>query len=147
MNNIFKLFFALELFLLFVVGLFIGLGDTLIWIFLTIIIGIFCIRYGLRRGAMHIIAGGFFLIIPGYISDFLGVLLVLNVPILQILTQLGLLNSLHHMGDSMGNNQSMFNQHFTHTHTRHETHTTTKHPRPDNQSDDIIDGDFTRKDD
>ena len=137
MNNIFKLFFTLELFLLFLVGLFIGLGDTLIWVFLTLIIGIFCIRYGLRRASTHLIAGGFLLVLPGYISDFLGVLVIFNVPILQILIQLNLLGSLHRMG--------MFKQHFTHTHTTDTFHK--KPRRPHTKDRDIIDGDFTRKDD
>ncbi len=143
MQNIFKIFFVVELALLFFIALGIGLGDTLIWIFLTIIVGALCVWWAIRRGAVHILLAGVFLILPGYISDIFGILLILNVPLLRIMYNLGIISAV----ENMASHNTAFTQHF-YRYREYETRRKHRQHSPHSMdNDDIIDGDFTRKDD
>ncbi len=140
-----KIFFVVELLLLFVIGLGIGLGGTLLWIFATVVIGVLSMRWALRQGAGHVFLGGIFLIFPGYITDGIGVLLVLNFPLLSVLYSLGIITSMQNMGGGMGMNNAAFGQYFSST--KYAYRPRSQQEPNDSPMDNIIDGDFTRKDD
>ncbi|MGB1360509.1 MAG: FxsA family protein [Alphaproteobacteria bacterium] len=85
------------------IGGYFGIGETIVEIILSIIIGSWIIRRSIASvGNIALIAsvgigsvisnvlGGILLVIPGFLSDFMGLLLLLNFPINVILLILGL---------------------------------------------------------
>lgn len=132
-----RMIFLLEVALLIISILSIGLGSTLVWIFWGVILGILLARYGIKRGNTKYVLAGFLLVIPGYITDFFAMLVVLNIPILSILASMGVLHHINTFGAGAFGNR--FQNGFTTDFTQPKTHTP--------QDSDIIDGDFTRKDD
>ena len=97
------IWFIAEIISFIYLGGMLGIGETIVEIIATIIIGMWLIKRSLRsmmsmglgtitRGATSVIPniiGGTLLIIPGFLTDFLGVLTLLSVPFSIILLILG----------------------------------------------------------
>lgn len=97
------IWFIAEIISFIYLGGMLGIGETIVEIIATIIIGMWLIKRSLKsmmsmglgtitRGATSVIPnilGGTLLIIPGFLTDFLGVLALLSVPFSIILLILG----------------------------------------------------------
>ena len=97
------LWFIAEIVAFIYIGGAIGIGETIVEVIATIIIGVWLIKYtarsamkmgigALMNGGILIsrVVGGVLLIIPGFLTDFLGILALLTFPFGIILTILGL---------------------------------------------------------
>ena len=97
------LWFIAEIVAFIYIGGAIGIGETIVEVIATIVIGVWLIKYtarsamkmgigALMNGGLLIsrVVGGILLVIPGFLTDFLGLLAIIAFPFGIILTILGL---------------------------------------------------------